>query len=613
MIEQEATQATWLNTRKVVLLLFTICLVAAAMSLFLHRDDIARLKFSDADDSMRLVQVRDFLAGQSWFDVSQHRANPPLGGPMHWSRLVDLPIAGFILLLRPFFGSHWAEVGTVLIVPALTCAALLAALYWAVRPLMGRAGALLCCALCAISPIMLLAQFAMMRIDHHGWQIVMMALVLGGTLHTKSRWGGVVAGLAMATWLHISAEGLPLAALTGGVMALRYAFDGKEWSRIAHYIWTLVIASVALLLLTHGWKASLISYCDAISPIYLFPLAVVPVIMTAGHRMLGNETGARRMIPIGLAAGVAAAIFLTTGKQCLAGPFNTLDRQVYEFWYEAVSEGLPIWKQTRAIATLIVVPSLLGLIGYVLIISGEKDPARQRSWLTLFALAAGATALSMLVMRTMCVAHLLAIPGNAWLVMAMCKRARALNFAVLRIPATASLALLSPLIAVTVTSAALSNNKVTKAERPMAYSPLEVTALNSVAPATLFAPIDISPDILLRTSNSIIGTPHHRNVQGMKLVISAFLAPAEQARAIVLSSSATYLLMAPNIGETDQYRKVAPHGLAAQLLADKRPAWLIPVSAPGLKALRLYRIDRTGIAQATETMPGRFTAKLAEP
>jgi hypothetical protein len=65
---------------------------------------------------------------------------------MHWSRLVDLPISGSILLLRPLLGTHWAEVGAILIVPALTLFTLLFALYWAVRPLMGQRRALLCCA-----------------------------------------------------------------------------------------------------------------------------------------------------------------------------------------------------------------------------------------------------------------------------------------------------------------------------------------------------------------------------------------------------------------------------------------------------------------------------------
>ena len=33
----------------------------------------------DPDSTMRLVQVRDLLAGQGWFDLVQHRLAPPDG------------------------------------------------------------------------------------------------------------------------------------------------------------------------------------------------------------------------------------------------------------------------------------------------------------------------------------------------------------------------------------------------------------------------------------------------------------------------------------------------------------------------------------------------------
>ena len=35
--------------------------------------------FSDTDDNLRLVQVRDWVAGQGWYDLRQHRINPPDG------------------------------------------------------------------------------------------------------------------------------------------------------------------------------------------------------------------------------------------------------------------------------------------------------------------------------------------------------------------------------------------------------------------------------------------------------------------------------------------------------------------------------------------------------
>src|SRR5436190_16031862 len=52
----------------------------------------------DPDAFLRLVQVRDLLAGQGWFDLVQHRMDPPGGALLQWSRLIDAPIAGLILI-----------------------------------------------------------------------------------------------------------------------------------------------------------------------------------------------------------------------------------------------------------------------------------------------------------------------------------------------------------------------------------------------------------------------------------------------------------------------------------------------------------------------------------
>src|ERR1700712_3579956 len=58
----------------------------------------------DTDDNMRMAQVRALLEGQGWYDLRQYKLNPPIGFDIHWSRLVDLPIAAIELIVRPFTG-----------------------------------------------------------------------------------------------------------------------------------------------------------------------------------------------------------------------------------------------------------------------------------------------------------------------------------------------------------------------------------------------------------------------------------------------------------------------------------------------------------------------------
>ena len=63
----------------------------------------------DADDAMRLVQMREFLAGHGWFDLHWPRLGPPVGYDLHWSRLIDAGLAGLYLSYRAFTGPEFAE------------------------------------------------------------------------------------------------------------------------------------------------------------------------------------------------------------------------------------------------------------------------------------------------------------------------------------------------------------------------------------------------------------------------------------------------------------------------------------------------------------------------
>ena len=75
---------------------------------------------SDNDDLMRFAQIRDLLAGQAFFDLHQSRMNAPYGLDMHWSRLVDLPIAGLFYIGGNLLGDALAGPFAVTIWPMLT-------------------------------------------------------------------------------------------------------------------------------------------------------------------------------------------------------------------------------------------------------------------------------------------------------------------------------------------------------------------------------------------------------------------------------------------------------------------------------------------------------------
>ena len=84
--------------------------LAALILLAVRWHAIATHNFADVDDQLRLVEVRDWLNGQSFYDVTQYRMNQPWGAPMHWSRLVDMPLAALYrarIIRFSLAGSFW--------------------------------------------------------------------------------------------------------------------------------------------------------------------------------------------------------------------------------------------------------------------------------------------------------------------------------------------------------------------------------------------------------------------------------------------------------------------------------------------------------------------------
>ena len=578
--------------RNALWLVGALWLECAIIWLWWYWGSFAHLDFRDPDDAMRLVQVRDFLAGQSWFDVSQHRVSPPVGGPMHWSRLLDLPIAGIIVALRPLLGQAMAEIVACITVPLITLATLCYGLFGALRGFVGTERALLTVAL-LVTSFPILTQMAPLRIDHHAWQIAAAVGVLGGTIAANQRRGGWIAGGAMAMWLHISGEGLPFAAIAGAVLALRYAARADEWPRLIRYAFALAAGSAGLLLLTHGWEASLAAHCDAMSPPYLMPLLLLVPALLIGRGIAGHATVFRRALPVVLAGGASAALFALASPQCLAGPFETLDPAVYRYWYLGVMEGQPFWAQGLSIAAIVLVPPIAGFIGIAVALRGEKDSKRRLQWLSILGLSLGSFLVSALVLRAMSVAHMFALTGNAWLIASLYTKVTVRPRMTERVTLTLLLCVLTP---VGLASLAMLGGNAVRAEpvAPPAEKPCldsaQVEALRSIPASTIFAPIDLGPAVLQRTSHSVIGTGHHRNVAGIGMVLRGFMAPPDEARRILASTGARYLLFCPALNEITRYRKIAPDGLGVRLLNGDVPQWLRPVTVPGMTAMTLYRV-----------------------
>lgn len=569
-------------------------LVLVVMLLVIDAPAIRAERFGDPDDALRLIEVRDWLAGQSWFDVHQYRIAAPAGVAMHWSRLVDLPLAGMIVLLRPLLGQPMAELVTAVAVPLLT---LLAALM-----LVGRLTAKLFDTetvgiVCLVTGIggPLLFQMTPLRIDHHGWQVVLALAALNGLAARKAVPGGIAIGLSLAALLAISIEGLPMTAAFLGVLALRGLIgQGRDrFAGLAAAAGTLALGSAVIFVATRGF-GDLATHCDQVSPVHLALFATA----AAGCAALAVLRPDRLVVALGLLALTGAAtlgLYLGAAPQCRGGAFVALDPLVYRFWYQGVSEGMPFWYLPPVIAFETIGVPLVGL-ACALWLWRDARTAPDRAWWRdhVLILAAALLIAAMLARAASTACGIAAVPTGAVVMRAIIALRTAKPLPRIAGYAAILLALMPPLPAIAWIKLTAPRNAATTATGAPLVShcnyAIAAQALDTLPPTDLFLPMDIGPDILVRSHQRVVATGHHRGAAGMHDVIAAFLGTPDEAHAIIKRRHATMIAVCPDIAEPANYRFYAPNGFMAQLLRGQTPPWLQPVNLSPASHMLFWRV-----------------------
>jgi hypothetical protein len=574
--------------------LLLVWLAACVLLLAIAAPMLPGMSAKDADDFMRLLQVRDWLAGQSWWDVRQYRMNPPYGADMHWSRLVDLPIAASLLVFRVFLSDPVATTAAMTLVPLIE---LLAAMVLIRRIMLalgeGEPVALGAAALIPLFPV-LTSNFLPLRIDHHGWQGVMALACVLSSLRRDAR-GAAITGVLAGVWLTISLEGLMLVAALCGLMAWRFVWRGER--ALAPFLGGAAAAMVLLFLLTRPLWQWGHPVTDEVSWPHIAAFAVGSVLAFVTTRRPARTPVLRivALVPVALAG--AAIIFAGLGKAA-ANPFSAMDPVVHRWWFDYIPEGLPITAQDTP--TILMLLWTLGLVIAGRMTVRATRPATAARWDELIALALVAALLSLVVMRTSVAAELLCVPLSAVMIAGALPRMRASPVMLVRVLGT-----LLCLVALTPSLATATGKGLVRAWPGVmpggaslagrgivptaASAQCDLAGLNRLAPATIFAALDLGPEILVRTPHSVVMSGYHRNDAVMRQVIDGFSGDPRGARAIVRANHAAYVVLCTNDAESHVYATRRPDGLAAGLLRNRAPGWLTPVAGFD-GTLRVYRV-----------------------
>lgn len=543
----------------------------------------------DGDDMMRLVQVRDLLNGQGWFDLVQPRLGPEGGTLMHWSRLVDLPMAVIAHTLTPFIGQGAALRIAYTVWPVISVLIVVGGFVAGGRALGGR-GVLLFACLIGFAVLYRHFRFLPGAIDHHNLQLGLLMLAAGSLLRREHAGALARAGASLALAAAIGAEVHLFVVLMAGFVAVDWAITGEPAQRGA-----AVFGASFAAVLTAAFLATVppldygIARCDALDSVTLLAGLAGGVAFALAVQITSGKSMALRFAALANVAAICAALVLVTGPHCLSNPLDSLSLEARDLWLARVDEARPTLAYLRT-GQLDEVLFRLGTPLAGLAAAGwlawRRDEARAQLLFVL--LLTVSLLLSLYQTRFYVFGQLFAVLPLA----VLAARAESGGLGA-RVPRLSYLFV--PLLALpplwSAAGAALSPSLVPSAGLQAAAacnSPAAQAALAILPNGRILAPATHAPDILFSTPHSVLYGHYHRNRAGIDAALAIFTSPPDAARPQLAAAGVDYVMVCPADIDMRFFADYAPDGLIGHMLAGETPGWLEPVVTAG--ETTIYRV-----------------------
>ncbi|TPK91212.1 GtrA family protein [Mesorhizobium sp. B2-4-12] len=556
----------------------------------------------DNDSLLQLVEVRDLMAGQGWFDLHQYRMGLEGGFVMHWSRLLDAPLALAFLAVSALTGSPaLAEQIVQIVWPALQ---FWLAVFFIIRAARAFAGAhaVLPAVVVGGAALYYIGIFSPGALDHHNVQLVLtlasLALLLDAPTHRPAAF---VAGICATLTLAIGMESAPYAGTLGAVVALLFLGNGAGERLIARDF-GLGVAAVAALVFAitvpvSSWGQA---QCDTFSIVQfaLAALAGAGLAVVASWKA-ANATLARRLISLGLLAAVLALVVVFLFPQCLAAPYARLDPRLQQMWLGHIEEAQSIFQLVFDDPARVVARFATPLVAIIVMGLHFSHGGWRRQDSLVGALLVVAFLVSAWEVRgsTFSIAFAV-IPLSAWIAKWR-QRAEASpsGGSVLRMAAAWLISVNA--IWSGAAEAASSAFAIGAPPRDASFdSPCNsrgsFAVLGRMAPTTVLAISNLGSPILAFTGHRVFAGPYHRNVAGNLLALDALLGSAADAKAIIESHHVGLVALCRGNPESRLLTASAPDSFLAGLMRGSVPEWLEPVAEARGAPLELYRVRSKG-------------------
>ncbi|MFB9949826.1 hypothetical protein ACFFP0_13255 [Rhizobium puerariae] len=558
----------------------------------------------DNDDVMRLVEIRDFLAGQGWFDLTQYRLGLAEGTLMHWSRLIDLPIAMLIRLFSLFLAPMQAEAAAATLWPILLMPLFLFPLGLACRRVAGVTAMHIGLGLGALF-LFTCVRFMPGSLDHHNVQLTLAMWIAAMLIDPeKRRTSYAVAAFACALALAVGAETTPLVAVACLSVALQWLWHGEAFAASARaFGLSLTLSISGLFLLTVPPHSYGVVTCDNLS---LGFYALSALGGTALFLLASLPGRPRRSIRL-LFTGATGALLLLAARivapQCLGDPLGTLDPMLVELWLRGVTEARSFLGEAKAEPEMTGGFYAVGFLALTVCLFRVLRGEKRELHLILLGLVGVAWGVALVQIRGAFFANALSILPLSLLI-ADLRRVSAADPKNVGVACGYIAAVLASVPIVWAVGGLVSKQGWAGATDLKALSapgiaggqagecgdPADMALLNTLDAGVVAAPSNSGAEILRWTRHRVLSAPYHRNQKGMLTELHIGLAPPAEAKVFLRGAGVTVLAFCEADPQTRSLIGLKKDGLYASLARGEIPAYLQPVGQAGKGEFRLYRV-----------------------
>ena len=582
-------------------LIYSILLIVAQLVIHRHLADYVG---PDNDDAMRLVEVRDFLGGQGWFDMMQYRLGLDGGTLMHWSRFIDLPIAGLILFFRLFLSPEGAEAAALTVWPLMLILPLMAFMGLAGRRVAGVEGMHFSLILTSLF-ILTSRRFAPGSIDHDNVQLGLVALAVAMLADESYKPRNfAIAAVALAIQLGIGAETTPFVAVACMAVACLWAWDGAVFAPAARaFALTLTIAvSAAFFSLVPPRLYSMVT-CDNLSLGFYGIISVGCVGLLLSALFASHLSRPWRMVVLAANGAVVFATTLAIAPQCLHNPLADLDPILVQLWLSKVTEAQSIFSLARTTPDALGAFYATGFLAILVCIFRMLRGERARLHAVLMAFVAVNWVIALVQVRGAEFSNLLAIPPLA-LLLAELRRISAADTEDIGAAFFYVVTALISAPAVWAVGGSIANTGVVnsftaapdaKAEETANCTSKEALApISGLQPGVIAAASNMGAPLLRFTPHRTLSGPYHRDPDGMLAELHIGLAEPQQAEALLRDAKVTLVAFCKGDPQVETLSELKPRGLYAQLSAGHVPAYLEPIPTPTKSDVQFFRFKPQG-------------------